>query len=138
MAIAQDVLDYFLHPKKTGYDFPKTLVYAALFVLAIYVIFKLLKKMKIKVDKRLAIAISPYIVLGGALRVIQDIGLVSSYFFVTPGIYVFVFFITLLVLLSSLFLEKKKGVPYFKTMFMAGLLLMAFTIVHIEPINPQS
>src|SRR6266699_3878735 len=88
----QDILNYFLNPTGTfGYDLPKTLSYGFVLVVAVYLIFLLLKKFKIDVDRRLYLSVSPYIVLGGILRVMQDAGLVNSWWFVTPGIYVFIF-----------------------------------------------
>jgi len=46
----KDLIDYFLSPKKTGYDVPKTLVYAIALIIAVYCIYKNLKKLNIKVD----------------------------------------------------------------------------------------
>lgn len=132
-----ELLDYFLQPKKTGYDFPKTLTYAIVLVIAVYLIYKLLKKIKIKIDKRLAVAIAPYILFGSTLRVLQDMGLVNSYFFITPGIYFFVFFIVLLSVAFSLVLEKKAKIPYFKTSFVMGLLMAAVALAYIKPVNFQ-
>mgnify|MGYP000223940133 CR=1 FL=1 len=130
----RDVVDYFLHPKKTGYDVPKTLTYALVLVVAAYLVYRLLKILKIKIDQRLAVALAPYVAFGGAIRVLQDAGLLHSYLFVTPGIYFFIFFVVLTVLLFSLALEKK-GLPYFKTMFVCGLLLLASTLPQLTPIN---
>jgi len=131
----QDVLDYFLLPTKSGYDAPKTLVYALALVLAVYVGFKILKKLRIKIDRRFALAASPYVVFGGALRVLQDTGIVNSILFVTPHIYTFVASITACIFLISLLLEKKKGIPYFKLPFVCGLVLFAFTLAYIVPVN---
>lgn len=129
------LLDYFLHPKKTGYDVPKTLTYGIIFILAILLIFKILKKLKIKIDKKLALAISPYIVFGGAIRVLQDAGILNSYLFVTPGIYIFVFSIVFSAILFSIYLEKKKGIPYFKPVFLIGIILAALPLAFLEIIN---
>ena len=129
------LLDYFLHPKKTGYDIPKTLTYGIIFILAILLIFKILKKLKIKIDKKLALAISPYIVFGGAIRVLQDAGILNSYLFVTPGIYVFVFSIVFSLILLGLLLERKKGIPYFKPVFLIGIILAALPLAFLEIVN---
>jgi uncharacterized membrane protein len=123
----EEILDYFLYPKKTGYDFQKTLLYAAVLVAAVYGIYKLLKRLKVKIDKRLAFGVAPYVVFGGALRVLEDVGIVSSYMFVTPVIYVLVFLVTFAVLLLSVSVERKTGVPYFKILFIVGCLLSAVT-----------
>jgi len=129
------LMDYFLHPKKTGYDVPKTLVYGLILVVAAYLIFKALKKLKVKINRRLAVGLSPYIVFGGVMRVLQDAGIVSSYFFVTPGIYIFVFSIVFVVLLLSFYIERKKGVPYFKTLFLFGLCLLPTTLAQLALTN---
>jgi len=135
MVSIEDFLDYFIAPKKTGYDIPKTLTYAVIFVIAIYLIFKLLKKLKVKIDRRLTLAVLPYVIFGSTLRVLEDLGAVSSIIFVTPGIYILVSLIFLSVLLISLVIEKKKGIPYFKISFVIGLLLMSFSIANLRPTN---
>ncbi len=122
------LLEYFLQPKRSGYDVPKTLTYGLLLVAAVYVIYETLKKLKVKIDRRLAIAIAPYVVLGSSIRVLEDLGLIHGNIFVTPGIYVFVFAITIAALLVSLFIEKKRGIPYFKPVCMFGTLLMSLPL----------
>jgi len=131
----QDILDYFIVPMKTGYTFEKTAIFALVLVVAAYLIFILLKKFKLKIDKRLAIAIAPYIAFGGVLRVVKDLGIVESYWFVTPGIYFFVFFIVIIALLISMIFERKFKIPYFKTFFLFGLLALSFLITLINPSN---
>lgn len=133
--VTREILDYFLYPKATEYDVPKTLLYAIVFVLAIWLVYRFLKNRKIKVDKRLAVAISPYVAFGGILRVLQDIGIVDSYLFVTPVIYATVFFITFLTLNLSLLIERRQKTPYFKSLFIVGLLLTTFLIIFIKPTN---
>lgn len=131
----QDVLEYFLSPTKTGYDVPKTLVYSLALVLAVYIGFKIFKRLRIKVDGRFALAASPYVAFGSALRVLQDIGVTNSILFVTPHIYTFVASITSFIFLFSLFLERRMGIPYFKIPFVCGLVLFAFTICYLVPTN---
>lgn len=121
-------LDYFLSPKETGYDMPKTMLYALLLVAAAYGIYKILKKLKIKIDKRLAVAVSPYVVLGSVLRVMKDVGIVDSYLFVTPTIYVFVFAITFISIAASYIIQKKFKIPYYKTCFVIGVLILPFVM----------
>jgi len=133
----QDFLNYFLAPKKSGYDIPKTLTYGLILILAVYLIFKILKKLNVKVDRRLFLAISPYIIFGSSLRVLEDLGLMSGFIFVTPGIYFLVFFILFFTLTVSLFLEKKRKIPYFKTLFTVGLLLVTVSLTQFKPVNSK-
>jgi uncharacterized membrane protein len=130
----QDFVDYFL---KTGYDMPKTLAYSIVFVIAAYLIFRLLKKINIKIDKRLAVSVTPYVIFGGILRSLEDAGVVSSYWFVTPGIYFFVFSVVLAVLAISMVLQTKRKIPYFKVLFMAGILLVSAAVTQVKPVNPS-
>ncbi len=130
--LTKDLIDYFLAPKQTGYDVPKTLLYSLVLVAAAYAIYEALKKLNIKIDKRLAVAVSPYIIFGSALRVLQDAAVIDSYFFMTPGIYVLVFGATFCALLVSIALQKKFGVPYYKTAFIFGLLLLPFTLTQLD------
>ncbi len=129
------LLDYFLSPINTGYDAPKTLIYSIALIIAVYLIFKLLKRLKIRADRRLAVAISPYVLLGSVIRVLEDIGIVESYLFITPGIYFFIFFLFLSVLTVSLFLDRKKNIPYFKTMFLGGLVALSFVFSQFDLVN---
>jgi len=132
---AKKNLDYFLAPKQTGYDITKTLLYALVLVAAVYSIYKTLKKFKIKIDHGLAIAVAPYVVFGGAIRVLQDAGAINSYFFMTPGIYILVAGIAFSALLVSLFCQKKFNVPYYKIMFLFGVLLLPFTLSQLNLSN---
>jgi uncharacterized membrane protein len=112
---------YFL--KSGGYNPINTTVYSIILIAFVLLIFKLLKKLKVKFDKRLALAVSPFVFLGSSMRVLEDSGILQGYLFITPGIYFLIFGVTISILLISLFLEKKKGIPYFKPMFIVGLIL---------------
>jgi len=57
------------------------------------------------------------------MRVLEDSGILHGFLFITPGIYFLIFGVTISTLLISLFLEKRKGIPYFKPMFIIGLIL---------------
>ena len=124
-----------MFPTKTGYDAPKTLVYALSLVLAAYIGFKILEKLKVKIDRRFALAVSPYVIFGSTLRVLQDMGSVNSILFVTPHIYTFVASVASFIFLISLFLEKRGVTSYFKLPFVFGLILLAFVIAYIKPVN---
>jgi uncharacterized membrane protein len=136
MVSLQDFLDYFLAPKMTGYDVPKTLTYALILVAAVYLLFRMLGKLRVRIDRRLALAITPYIVLGSSVRVLEDMGILNSYIFVTPGIYILVASVFITTLLISVLIERKKGVPYFKPTFIVGVLLMSLPLANLSVSNP--
>jgi uncharacterized membrane protein len=130
---------YFIQPiiKNEGYNPVNTTVYAVVTVLLAYLIFKFLKKLKIKIDKTFVVAISPYILLGSILRVLQDYGVLNSYLFVTPLLFFWGVPIVMLILLFSLALERF-GMQYFKFMFFVGILAIPFFILPLKLTNPYA
>jgi len=132
MDFGQEIIDYFLTPTATGYTVSKTLAYSLVLIVAVYGIFRLLKKLGIKVDKKLVISIIPFIVFGSTLRVIQDAGLVDSYFFVTPGIYLLVFIMAFSSIMVSAILDKKYSMPYYKTSFILGVISLPFLFARLD------
>jgi uncharacterized membrane protein len=122
-----------------GYNPINTVVYATILVVAVYFIYRALGKLRVKVDKRFGIAIAPFIVFGSMLRVTVDAGIFFTFLFTSPLIYFFVFAITFTTLVASLFLENmskksksKKSklplLPYYKTMFAVGFVLVLIPI----------
>jgi len=109
---------YFASP---GYNTVNTTVYAVLFMLSAYVIFLVLKKMKVRIDKRFATAVAPFVLLGSSIRVLVDSNVLKSFLFVSPTIYLIIAAFTLACVVASLFLEKKCRIPYHKTLFVMGL-----------------
>jgi len=59
------------------------------------------------------------------MRILEDSDVLYGRLFITPGIYFLIFGVTISTLLISLLLERKKGIPYFKPMFIVGLILTA-------------
>ena len=107
---------YFVDPvmQGTGYNIYNTLVYALLLVIAIFVTFKLLKRMKISVDNKFALGILPYIILGGLLRALED-GASYGIWFKTPIIYIIIFaaaFVSLFVSKVIEMLNTKRAIGY--------------------------
>ncbi|MFC2175197.1 DUF63 family protein [archaeon] len=80
---------YFIRPVYTGegYNVFNTIVYAVLFIAGLHGVKLLLKKWKIKIDKKLFNALIPYLVFAGLLRALQDSWAVKHWLFITPGIY---------------------------------------------------
>lgn len=128
------IKQYFIDPilLNQGYNFINSTVYALVFIAAIYLIFLLLKKTKIPVDNRLALAILPYAIFGSIIRILEDTGILKSYLLVTPMIYGEMILFILSVFLISVFLERKFGVPYFKILFLIGILLIPVPLVFLN------
>ncbi len=125
---------YYVDPVRlgTGYNFVNSTTYALIFIAAIYLIFLLLRKMKIPIDKRFVIAIFPYAVLGSFVRVLEDAGIVKNYLLKTPMIWgIMVIFIACMFLVSIL-IQRKFNVPYFKTMFLVSIILIMFPLLMLK------
>ena len=131
---------YFIEPIELGYGYNpvNTLAYAGIFVLLTYITFRLLVAMRVKIDRRLGLSVLPFVVFGSLLRVLKDAGVVTSTLFVTPLIWLLLLGVSLLILLVSRLLERKKRIPYYKTMFVMPLPLIAIALGLLEYRNISS
>ncbi|MEM0473391.1 MAG: DUF63 family protein [Candidatus Aenigmatarchaeota archaeon] len=121
---------YFVQPilQKEGYNVVNTFAYAILFIILSYLTFNFLKTLKIKIDYFLAFSISPYIISGVIVRVLNDAGIIKGYIFVTPNIWLLFFTIILLAIIASSLAERKFKIPYYKTMFLFGFIILSFLL----------
>jgi len=115
------------------YTLPNTIVYSLLFALAVYLVYKyILKKIKFKIDTRFILSLVPFIFLGGIMRSLEDATFYQGFLFVSPGIYITVFFITLGSLLLSLLLEKYTKKKYWKFMLAIGSVLCLYNLYQVS------
>jgi len=108
-----------------------TITYGVILILAVVGTYKLLKHLKIKIDKRFFIGMIPFIIYGGWTRALRDhmLGIYQSNLFCSPPIYFFIYIIALASLLIGLFIQKRsKNYSYEKTMLIIGLLLLIYNI----------
>ncbi|MFB6241945.1 MAG: DUF63 family protein [Candidatus Nanosalina sp.] len=106
-----------------------TIAYAAIFgALTVYVIYPLIQKMDIEIDKEFIKGFIPFIMFGGALRALKDINAVNSLILVTPFIYIVLITAGLASLIVSREIEKQKGIGYHKTLSSIGFLLLAVSL----------
>lgn len=124
--------DYFINPiwNGTGYNIYNTLLYAAVLIVALFGVLKLLKKLKIKLDDNLFYSLLPFVFLGGVLRALQDKGVFAGlgnaqYFFVTPLVYFTVFFLAF----GSILLSKHTKTNWTKRIGWALLLVSAACVL---------
>ena len=128
--------DYFLNPiLSNGWFNPvNSITYGIILVMAVYLVFRLLKRMNIHIDRYFLYAILPFIVWASSTRVLHDAaymgaltGSVGEFyslpFFPTPGSYMITFLLALAVLLVSLVVQKYMKFPYWKIMFVIGVVL---------------
>lgn len=133
---------YFINPilKGDGYNIINTITYGVILAIVSLLLFKLLKKIKIRFDLAFFFSLMPFIILGSTLRVLRDLNLVTSFLFVTPFIYIIIFLITIFTLLISLIISKFTKMEYQIVLFSLGLLyllaIFSRLYVHIVDYTP--
>jgi len=128
----------------TSYNIVDTLTYAILLGISLFWVLKLLGKLKVQIDTRFLISITPYVIAGSSLRVLEDSKFFTpplQYLFVTPLIYFFMFAVTISMLVIAMYLERKGKIRDYHILFgYAGaawaLFNIAMLIVYDGIVNP--
>ena len=150
MPLSEFIQQYYIDPIKynTGYNIVNTLTYAIILIVAIIGVYKLIKKMNVKVDRNFFYAVVPYIALGSILRVYEDFleaanaaggplviidasGAARNLLLVTPLMYITAFIIAFSALVISLIVQKYTKIPYHKIWFGIGSVLSIFVLLLI-------
>ncbi|MDD5614766.1 MAG: DUF63 family protein [Candidatus Methanoperedens sp.] len=116
----------------TSYNPVDTVTYAILLGISLFGVYKLLVKLKIEIDTSFIIAVTPYILAGSSLRVLEDSGAFSppiKYLFITPVIYFVIFAVTVSILSLAIALERNRIIKDYHIFFCAGGI--AWTLVNI-------
>jgi len=119
-------MEKFVTPLCHYYTLENTIVYGLLLVVAVLGLYKMLQKLKIKIDLNFFMALLPFIVFGGWTRALRDHGLYEGWWWCSPPIYFAVFAIAFATLLGAIYLDKKFKIPYHKSMIAVGLLLLLY------------
>lgn len=138
--------EYFLNPiLANGWFNPvNTAVYSIILIFAVYLVYNMLRKMKIQIDRNFLLAVLPFIFWGSSTRVLHDAayaGALSpelnafygSPIFPTPGSYIITFTLALFTLLGSLLIQKYAKIIYWKPMLAFGSILCIINIA-ITPV----
>jgi len=139
MDFLKNILTYLFYPQPE-YTVANTLVYVVEVIAIAYLIFLFLRKLKIRIDKNLAICVAPFIVLGSSLRVLVDAQILQAEIFAAPFSYISIALATLIVLAIAMFLQKKYKIPYFKTVAAIGILaaIIPLLIIFSMIANPYA
>jgi len=101
---------YFVDYACRGYNIYNTLAYGIIFAVAVFGTYKLLKRLKLQIDRRFLVGIFPFIIMGSVLRVFEDAIEFSAaprfVFLCSPIIYFVIFFIALFSLLFAIGIER--------------------------------
>ena len=131
--------EIFIGPMGHHYTLPAVIAYGAIFLIALYLVYKhLLKRFEIKIDFTFILSLVPFIIFGGMTRALRDAGVYQGYFFVSPGIYISIFLITLASLALSILVQGKLKVSYWKPMVVIGLVLILFDTVLVASIGIEN
>ena len=132
------IFNYYINPiiHDTGYNPVNTLTWALVLApLCIILVLKLLRRFGFAIDEAFIVAVSPYIFLGAALRVVEDAELISppiSYILITPLIYLLLILYAISVLLLAYKLYHRR----YKLVFASiGLISLIATLVIIIIFN---
>ncbi len=105
---------YFLEPTltKSGYNVVNTLTYIAVLAVSLFLVRKLLKRMRIDTDDNLWKGLLPFVFLGGILRALEDAGFwdflgVYRAIFITPMLYFVIFAVAFSAVLVSKYLGRR-------------------------------
>ncbi len=117
----------------TSYNIVDTVTYAILLGLSLFGVIKLLSRFRVKLDAGFIRAVTPYIIAGSSLRVLEDSGVFQPplrYFFITPVIYFVVFAVTIFSLSISIALERYGKIKsYHRFFFAAGIAWALVTLI---------
>lgn len=93
-----------------GYTLVSEITYGIILVCALYGLYKLLKKLEIKIDWYFCLALFPYIIFGPVTRVLEDTNYFTEpfvYWFISPLIYLQTTWYVLIFLFLGYYLQKK-------------------------------
>jgi uncharacterized membrane protein len=122
----------YLHP---GYTILNTVVFGILLGISVILIIKMFRVIK-KDPKDLVIPLIPFIFFGSSARALVDNGVYPlTYILVTPGIYVLTGLITILTLLTAVYIEKITKFDYRYTIIIVGTALCIPNLLNIPSIN---
>lgn len=143
--ISQFINTYYLDPIRgdEGYNLVNTITWAVVLGICIFGVFKLLKKLNVKITPTFILSILPFVLAGSSLRVLEDSPAdifhpPFSYLLITPNIYFLVFGITVVCLWLSIRLQKaglvKDYHPIFASFGLAWFLINLGVLLHFESI----
>ncbi len=135
--------EYFIEPiLRNGWFNPiNTITYSIILVIAVYLVYRLLQKTKVSIDRYFFLAILPFIFWGASTRVLHDTAVAQAFadpflnnffglpIFPTPGSYIITFTLALFTLLLSLAVQRLTRFLYWKTMFSIGIALCIVNII---------
>lgn len=116
----------FVAPLCHYYTPEATIIYGLILCLFVYGAYKLLNKLKIKINSKLLIGLLPFIIYGGWTRALRDHNIIYNGWTWCSPIYFAIFIITVILLVISVLIGKKIKISYHKILFSFGVALLIF------------
>lgn len=117
---------------RSGYNPVNTAGYILLLLGFLTALRGLLERMEISIDEDLILGLAPFIIFGGMLRVLEDLGTVPyphNTLLITPGIYLTVACLALVMLYASHMAEKQgRTSHYIRPLLGSGTILVALVL----------
>lgn len=138
------IQEFFVQPllQRSGFNPVNTIVYAAIAIAIMFgLIYPYLNRRGVKFDFKFFLSLLPYIILGSAIRVLEEPysnahvlarsvnPLEPGFWTITPGIYVTIAVFAILSLLFSLWLSRKKSFSYLKPFQIIGAVPAAGLVI---------
>lgn len=123
-------------PTEVSYNIVNTPVYGIILVIAVFLIYKLLKKLEIPIDRKFFIATVPFIFLGGILRTLCDAAVLKNFVFQAPFLYFVIFAIAFSALIVSFYSGKYLKIEYWKIMSAIGIIALFVSGIYFRMENP--
>ncbi|WP_101298124.1 DUF63 family protein [Halegenticoccus soli] len=128
-----------------GYTLVSEVGYIVTLLLMLMGVVLLLRRLGIGEDRTFFFALFPFMLFGGALRVVEDAGIAAmragvdpaipfpwSALIISPFIYFTVFFVTLAVVVASVWLDRRGVIDrYERGVFWAGAAILAVTVGYL-------
>lgn len=147
LLLADFIKEYFFDPimNYSGFNIVNTAVYALILIFAaFYLIYPFFNKRGIKFGPEFFKAVFPFILFGSSFRVIEDMKLFArsanpldlGYYFVTPGVYLFIGVFTIIALIAAIYAGKKlnkKPLTVFSLIgWLAAIPFLAFALLSLR------
>jgi len=125
----------------TGYNIVNTATFGIILIAAAFVVYKILKKLRIKIDRSFLIGVIPFVAMGGIFRAWEDLGEATgaarNFLFVSPLIYVTIFLVAFVSLLAVVAASRamKNKFSYYKLWFAIGAVIDIIFLAQLRFIN---
>ncbi|HUW67123.1 MAG TPA: DUF63 family protein [Candidatus Nanoarchaeia archaeon] len=131
--IQQFIEKYYINPiiYDTGNNFINTITWLVIILISIFLALKLFSRINVKIDDYFIIAVTPYIIFGSILRVLEDTGTIQpplEYLLLTPIVYEVTLLITVFSILLTKGIATRLNIPDWQVLFGSMGIILSMSI----------